>query len=89
MTPPLVMGAQSRANFKVKSSGAGQYVNKAAKPLKVPKDSAYTQGAVSCYSAKPPSGMEKRGPHIQYQVKTNKPNSMSSHEMNSDNSGDN
>ena len=85
------MGAQSRANFKVKSSGAGQYVNKAAKPLKVPRDSAYanSQGAVSCYGAKPPSGMEKRGPHIQYQVKTSKPNSMSSHEMNSDNSGEN
>ena len=68
MTPPLVMGGQSRANFKVKSSGAGQYVNKAAKPLKVPRESAYvnSQGAVSCYSAKPPSGMEKRGPHIQY-----------------------
>ena len=44
---------------------------------------------MSSYSGKPPIGTDKKGPHIQYQAKTGKPNSMSSHEMNSDNSGDN
>ena len=41
------------------------------------------------YGGKPPVGSDKKGPHIQYQAKTGKPNSMSSHEMNSDNEADN
>ena len=41
------------------------------------------------YSGKPPTGTDKKGPHIQYQAKTGKPNSLSSHEMNSDNDVDN
>lgn len=68
-------------------------MSKASKPLKVPqKDRAYANAQVNLqgysYMGKPPTGSEKKGPHIQYQQKTGKPNSMSSHEMNSDNDGE-
>ena len=68
-------------------------MSKANKPLKVPKDRAYMNAQASMqgyggYMGKPPTGTEKKGPHIHYQQKTGKPNSLSSHEMNSDNEGE-
>ena len=68
-------------------------MGKASKPLKVPRDhraynNAYNNLQGYSYGGKPPIGTDKKGPHIQYQAKTGKPNSLSSHEMNSDNEGE-
>ena len=52
----------------------------------MPRSHAYVNAQNSLYIGKTAS--DKKGPRIQYQVKTGKPNSMSSHEMTSDCSGD-
>ena len=87
LTPPITLGGQNRSNLKIKpgaSNTSNQYVAKGNKPLKVPKGHQ-TFGQGSLFAGKPPiASYEKKGPHISYQVKTGKPNSMSSHEMDSD-----
>ena len=83
------MGGQNRSNFKIKLGGgansSSQHISKGNRPLKVPKGQAYINGQSSFLAGKPPiASYERKGPHIQYQVKTGKPSSMSSHEMDSD-----
>ena len=65
-------------------------MGKASRPLKVPRNNAYVNAHGSLYaggSSGPNGGSkpvtEKKGPHIQYQIKTGKPNSQSSNEVNS------
>mmetsp|Transcript_8375 Transcript_8375/g.10241 ORF Transcript_8375/g.10241 Transcript_8375/m.10241 type:complete len:108 (+) Transcript_8375:1791-2114(+) len=95
MTPPVVLGAQNHnSGFKIKSNGntnqSALHIGKASRPLKVPRSHVNGNASHSLYmgGGGNKTSSDKKGPHIQYQVKAGKPNSMSSHEMNSDYSGD-
>ena len=88
MISGLNLQNSQRAKLAPPNSSA-QQIGKSNRPLKAPKPQSSANAQNSLIAGKSAAlQSEKKGPHIQYQVKTGKPNSMSSHEMDSDRSSD-